>query len=438
MPTLIKHETQPLMTRSHRLSNGLRVIHQPAFDREVLSYQTWIPSGSGAEEVGEGGVAHLLEHLMFTGTDRFPEGELDRRLEALGGQANAATWLDWTFYHQDLPATGFEEIVELEADRLTRLSLDEERFQAEHQVVQNERRECVDDDPAGRMSELLWALAFGAEHPYGRPTIGWDEELRALSLEQCMGFYRAHYHPSRAIIVVSGAVEEERLLRAIEKRYCSVAGDTRGAPAATLTRPGPPARGGRRAIELPVATSRLMIGLPAPSACDPLLPAFEVLHQLLFEGDSSRLIADLLLDRGLVSSLYAHPIKLRGGGLYEISAELSPGASLAVVEREIFGALQSLAERGPGLEELEKAQRQLELDAWRSLQTVSQRAEGLGLWQCVAGDWAQLYQHPRRFEEVDAEAVRRCAERLCSSPGRAIMSAEASAEASAETSAEKT
>ena len=134
------------------------------------------------------------------------------------------------------------------------------------------------------MSEHLWALAFGSEHPYGRPTIGWMEELTALNLDQCMRFYRAHYHPSRAIIVVSGAVEEERLLQVVEEGYRTTGKSVSTAPAPIPRVSGPPKQGGRRTLSLSVATSRLMIGLPAPSASDPLLPALEVLHQLLFEG----------------------------------------------------------------------------------------------------------------------------------------------------------
>ncbi|MEE2643305.1 MAG: pitrilysin family protein, partial [Myxococcota bacterium] len=345
----------------------------------------------------------------------------DQRLEALGGHANAATWLDWTFYHQDLPVNGLEEIITLEADRLQGLRFEADAFEAERSVVANERRECVDDDPGGRMNEALWRLAFDAEHPYGHPTIGWSEEIEALTAEDCQRFYRQHYQPSTARIVIAGAIDERYTLDLIEAAYGGLPSIT---PAPSRRKISGFGAGGRLNLTLPVMAPRLSIGLPAPTATDQLHLALELLHQVLFEGDSSRLVSTLLLERGWVSSLYATPPTCRGQGLYEICAELSPEGSLEEVEAAIFEALAKIAQRGLLPAELTKAKRQLELEAWRGLQTVSQRAEGLGFWSITGGDWSLLYQRPRRLQSIDQDALRECAALLLSERGRAVVTAQ--------------
>jgi len=154
-----------LVVRLHQLENGLKVIllRDPA--APVFAYQTWFAVGSRHEREGTTGIAHLFEHLMFNQTESLAPGEFDRKLEAVGGETNAATWVDWTYYRDNLPRGELELAVRLESDRMAHLVLGNEQVESEREVVANERRFRVEDDVDGFLSEELYKLAF-TTHPY--------------------------------------------------------------------------------------------------------------------------------------------------------------------------------------------------------------------------------------------------------------------------------
>jgi zinc protease len=173
----VKHEGDvafgPAMkVRCHRLENGLRVLVLVDRAAPVVAYYTWYRVGSRDEKPGKTGLSHLFEHLMFNETKNLAAGEFDRTLEENGAESNAATWLDWTMYHESLPAPKLPLAIRLEADRMANLVLREKQVSSEKEVVANERRYRVDDDVEGTASELLYKTAF-TRHPYQWPTIGW-------------------------------------------------------------------------------------------------------------------------------------------------------------------------------------------------------------------------------------------------------------------------
>ena len=179
------------------LSNGLVVLAQEDFRAPIVAYHTWYGVGSRHERLGRTGMAHLFEHLMFKETKNLSEGEFDRRMEAVGARTNAATWVDWTFYYEKLPAAHANLAFEMEADRMENMLLGPEQLTSERQVVMNERRLRVDNDPEGKMYETLYANRYGKEHPYGWPTIGWREDIEAITLEDCHQFYDTFYARSK-------------------------------------------------------------------------------------------------------------------------------------------------------------------------------------------------------------------------------------------------
>ena len=154
-------------------------------------------------------MAHLFEHLMFGQTESLPPGEFDRLVERTGGESNAATWVDWTYYRLSLPARDLALGVRLEAERMQHLVLEPTPVEAERDVVTNERRERVEDDVDGWLDEQLMAHAFTV-HPYRWPTIGWMEDIRALALPEIRAFYRTWYAPNNATIVCVGDFDERR------------------------------------------------------------------------------------------------------------------------------------------------------------------------------------------------------------------------------------
>ncbi|MBM4292166.1 MAG: insulinase family protein [Deltaproteobacteria bacterium] len=408
----------PLPVERYRFSNGLTLLYHPDHGAPLLSYQTWVPVGSAAEREGETGVAHLFEHLMFKATRARPEGELDRALEQIGASANAATWLDWTYYYEDAPSAHLELIADLEADRLGGLLLSPEQLEAERKVVMNERRECVEDDPDGLMDERLWRLAFG-EGPYGHPTIGWMDDIAHLTLAGCEAFYRAHYAPNRVVLVVCGDVERERLLRVIGEAYAHLAPQP---PPPPVEHAPPPLAGPRReALSLTLHAPRLSVGFVAPPVTAPESLALECLDELLNQGDSARLHRALVLEREWATGVYSATPSFQGHGLYELTAELIPGADPDAALAVLLDALRAVAEEGLAPGELDKVKRQRELGAYRGLQTLQQRAQLLGFWEVVSGDCADGLRRVDALLAVTEGEVRAAAAALLDPARRVVV-----------------
>lgn len=394
----------------YRLPNGLVLLFLPEPRAPVFSYQTWFRVGASDEHLGKGGIAHLFEHLMFKGTERTPEGEYDRRIEALGGRTNAATWLDWTFYYADLPAGHLEQIVALEADRLEGLAVTPAAFESEHKVVMNERRETVEDEPAALMSETLWAMGFEV-HPYGRPTIGFMPDIEGLTLTDCQAFRRTWYAPDNAVVVVAGDVSREALLTAVATHYghLTPGGAVRTTHATEPVRTAPASQ----ALDLPLTCERLAMAWHAPAVTDPDHAVLEVLNEALFEGDSGRLQRALVTEGELASSHSAFVPGFRWPGLYEVAVELRPGHTAEEAEEVVLQHFAEVVAEGISEAELEKAKNRLETSFWRTQQTVQQRAWSLGHWEVTAGDFRQAFRVADRIAAVTREDVVRVArERL--------------------------
>ncbi len=166
----------------YALPNGLRVLLLEDHAAPLVAYHTWFRVGSRHEEPGKTGLAHFFEHMMFNETSSFPQGEFDRLIDAAGGESNAATWIDWTYYHEALPADELPLAIRLESDRMANLVVRAPQVESEREVVMNERRMSVEDDVYGATGEALHALAFGREHPHGWPTIGWMDDIKGYRM----------------------------------------------------------------------------------------------------------------------------------------------------------------------------------------------------------------------------------------------------------------
>lgn len=414
---LVERHTAPIEVERYRWPNGLELIYQPDHSAPLLSYQTWVKVGSADEREGETGVAHLFEHLMFKGTPRYPDGELDRLLEEVGGEVNAATCFDWTYYYVDLPSAHLERVIDLEADRLTQLTLEPEVFEAERAVVINERRECVEDDPEGTLDELLWSRGLDEGHPYAHPTIGWMEDIESLSIPVCLDFYRQHYAPNRVTIVVCGDVGRARLLTLIDQHYGDLT--PQEAPPRPHFQPHLSSRSTVHEIKLAIHAPKMQLGFRVPEITDPLLVALECLDELLFASDSSRLYQALVYDEELVSDLYSSTPRFRGPALYEVGFDLLIGADPERVRDRVFKELEVLARDGVDEDELERARLSKELSGYLGLQTVQQRAQSLGFWSTVTGDLSDLWRRQQRLATVTLEEVRDAA-RLLLDPTRHV------------------
>src|SRR5215471_21149579 len=268
-----------------RLGNGLTVLVSVDASAPVASYHTWFSVGSRHEKVGKTGLAHLFEHLMFNETEKHPAGTFDRTLEEAGAESNAATWVDWTFYHESIPKDRLGLVIELEAERMSRLVLREPQVTSEKEVVANERRYRVDDDVEGAVSELLWATAF-ERHAYKWPTIGWMKDIEGFTTEDCADFYRTYYAPNNATVIVVGDYSEPALLEKLSRAYGGIGPST--LPVEDYQAEPPQTSERRREVKKPTPTEKLAVGYHAPALGDFDHLALSLLVDVLFGGRASR------------------------------------------------------------------------------------------------------------------------------------------------------
>jgi zinc protease len=407
--------------RRFRLSNGLGLV--TAIDRRapIVSLQTWYRVGSRHERPGATGMAHLFEHLMFGQTESLPPGEFDRLVERTGGESNAATWVDWTYYRLSLPARDLALGIRLESERMQHLVLEPTPVEAERDVVINERRERVEDDVDGWLDEQLMAHAF-IEHPYRWPTIGWMEDIRALSLSEMRTFYRTWYAPNNATLVCAGDFDEAALMDLVATSYGAI-------PPAALP-DGPRIREPEQTRERivrapkPIATDRLLIGYKAPGQDEADWATFEIIATLLAGCPSARLYRRLVIDREAASSVDAQLTPFRDPSLLRLAVTAARGHTADEILGSIDSELGAMAEQPPGRAEVEKAKAIVETDFWTSLVDLDGKAEAIGHYETALGDFRKVNAVAARLAAVSVEDVARCVRSYLRSERRTIVIAE--------------
>jgi zinc protease len=394
-----------LTLRRFRLGNGLTVLTLLDRSAPTVSYHTWFRVGSRHESPGKTGLAHLFEHLMFSETRSHPHGDFDRLMERAGAEANAATWTDWTCYYENAPRDALPLLIELEADRMSNLVLRTPQVASEKEVVANERKLRVEDDIEGKALELLYDSAF-RRHPYRRPTIGSMEDIRGFTVRDCKQFYRTHYAPSNATVVIAGDFNEQKALSLVQRHYGGMSAVRNPEPPTPSKEPSQRAE---RILQLtaPTPTEKLLIGYHAPSFSDPDTPALVIANDVLFGGHSSRLHRVLCLDEEIALSVRGSISPFIDPGLFEMWIFLREGKrkedALGLLDREV----DRLESKGPSPLELEKAINQLELSFLHSMETAGGKAEQIGFYETVANDGAAVFDRLASYRKVTGDDVKR-------------------------------
>jgi zinc protease len=401
-----------------RLGNGLTLLVLEDTSAPVVSYFTWFAVGSRHERPGKTGLAHLFEHLMFNETETLKAGEFDRVLEENGAESNAATWVDWTYYYESLPADRFPLAVKLESERMARLVLREPQVKSEKEVVANERRYRVDDDVEGAASEVLYKTAF-AKHPYHWPTIGWMPDILGFTPEDCERFYRTYYAPNNAFLVVVGDVREIDVLREVRDAYGKL-------PAAVIPPEdceAEPPQTDVREVEIakPTATEKLLVGYHGPALGDADHPALTVLNEVLFGGRASRLHRALVIEREIASEVRGWVTTFRDPGLFELYVTAREGHEAPALLVALDHELERVRREVVSEDELARAKARLELSALQSLESTAGKAEQIGFYDLVLGDPSAVFRRLDTYRRVTASDVRKAARRYLTQKARTIV-----------------
>lgn len=416
---LCRHSPRPgVAISSYRLDNGLKLLVWEDHLAPVAAFYTWFAVGSGHETEGRSGMAHLFEHLMFKETRNLKSGEFDRLLELNGVTTNAATWLDWTYYQEHLPSAKLELVTRMEADRMENMILSSEQLETEREVVRNERRLRVDNDPDGQVSETLYHLHFG-NHPYGHPTIGWMEDIDAITLDDCLQFYRHHYAPNNATVVVVGDVDSDAVVELVHGRYGHMG--TQPVP----SRPAPSVEASVQVepcvLELPVGAPHINVLYTAPRLGHDDGGALRVLNQLMFNTDSSRVYKLLVEERELAVDSFGWYGGFALAGALEIQINLVPGGDWCEVLGLVDEQLDILVEKGCSQREVEGGKNRLEISHLRGNMSVAARARNLGYYETTLGDFRHYFSLADKVQQVTPEDVVRVAKKVLQSQGRTVV-----------------
>jgi zinc protease len=363
-----------LAAERHTLANGLRVVLQRDPFLPLVAVNLWVHVGSKDERPGRTGFAHLFEHMLFQGSAHVGTNDHFRHVQRVGGVANGSTWYDRTNYYETLPASALDLGLWLESDRMGFLleAMTAEKLDTQRQVVMNERRQRVDNQPYGRALERLHELLYPADHPYHWPVIGYMDDIAAATLADVEEFFRTHYVPANTVLTLAGDLDPDDALRRVERYFGEIPG---GPPP---PRPAPPplpaATAAREVLPDRVELPRVYLGFRVPAYGQDDWYAASLLATALGAGKSSPLYSDLVYRRQLVKdvAVYLYPTELVA--TFMVVATARPGVTSTEVEEALRRHLERAAEGLPPAD-VERARSRVLTSYWEELEALDRRAD---------------------------------------------------------------
>jgi len=390
-------------------SNGLRILLMPNEGLPVATVMVTYQVGSRNEVAGTTGATHILEHMMFKGTEHFNSkdgSDYSSQMERIGARSNATTWFDRTNYYATLPSEYVPMTIELEADRMRNLLIREEDLASEMTVVRNEY-ERGENSPVRTLIKELFATAYMA-HPYGQPTIGWRSDIESTSVEKLRNFYDTFYWPENAVLTVIGGFDQVATLEAVATHYGAVPPAPHELPAVETTEPGQ--LGPRRVtIERAGQVGVVMLGFKVAEGAHEDWAALSLLQQILGADKTGRLYR-ALEDKGKASATFTFAPQLRDPGLFIFGAYLTPDASHEEVEAIIWDEIESLISGGVDDDELERAKSVIRASTVYGRDGPFAIADQINGYIAM-GDWSAYLNLPKAIQAVPAETLQAVAAR---------------------------
>src|SRR4051794_20340801 len=400
---------------SFTLPNGMQVVVIPDHRTPVVTQMVWYKVGSADETPGKSGLAHFLEHLMFKGTAAHPAGEFSQTVLRIGGNENAFTSTDYTGYFQRVPREQLAKMMEFEADRMTGLVLKDENVLPERDVVLEEYNMRLANNPEARLSEQIMAALY-LNHPYGRPVIGWRQEIEKLDREDALAFYRRFYAPNNATLLIAGDVELDEVRPLAERTFGKIA--PQPAIPARRMRPQEPVPAAARTVTLSdprveqTGLRRYYLVPSATTAAKGESPALDVLAQLMGNGSNSYLYRALVVDKPLaVSASASYQGTAVDDTQFTISVSPKPGVDFAAVEQTIDAVIAEVAQNAVRAGDLERVKTQLIAEAIYAQDNQATLARWYGAAITTGLSIDDVRAWPDRIRSVTAEQVRAAAQK---------------------------
>ena len=394
------------------LPNGLVGVVVPDNRAPVVTHMVWYRIGSADEQRGKSGIAHFLEHLMFKGTDKIASGEFSKIVSRLGGQDNAFTGNDATAYFQRIAKDRLPEVMKMEADRMLNLKLAEKEVLTERDVILEERRSRVENNPAAILDEQMSAALY-RNHPYGIPVIGWEHEIAALSRQDALDFYKAFYAPNNAILVVAGDVTVEQVKKLAEDTFGKLTPSAAIKPRVRVKEPPmrTPLRVELKDVRAGKVTIQRQYMAPSYNTAAPgEAEALDLLMKVVGGGATSRLYKKLVVENHLASSAGGY---YGGSGLdstkIAVYAVPADGVALDKVEAAIDAVLVEVKANGVTQAELDRAKSGYIAEYVYESDNQSTLARRYGWGLVVGRTIADIDAWPDRIGKVTTDDIKKAA-----------------------------
>ena len=394
------------------LGNGLELVVIPDHRAPVVTHMIWYKVGAADETPGKSGLAHFLEHLMFKGTAKNPAGKFSQVVARIGGQENAFTSQDYTGYFQRVASEQLRTVMEFEADRMTGLQLTDDVVLPERNVILEEQNQRVGNNPRARLTEQIDAALY-LNHPYGKPVIGWRQEMEQLSRDDAIGFYRRFYAPNNAIVVIAGDVDPLKVRTMVEETYGKIPRHGTVAPRVRPEEPPPVAVRSLTLADPRVEMPTLQREYLVPSfrtAKRGESEALEVLSHILGSGSNSRLYRALVVDKQMAVMASAwYDTNALDLSKFGVVGGPRPGVALQQLESEIDAVIAQIIDKGVTPEELERTKTRLIADAVYAQDNQATMARWYGAALTTGATVNDVRSWTDRIRAVTAEQVQAAA-----------------------------
>jgi zinc protease len=397
----------------YQLDNGLKILVQEDHRAPAIVSQVWYKVGASNEYGGITGISHMLEHMMFKGTQKHPPGDFSRIIAANGGRENAFTGQDYTAYFQMLEKTRLPVSFELEADRMRNLKLIEVEFAKEHQVVLEERRLRTDDQPRSKMQEHFESVAY-SNSPYKNPVVGWPDDVAGLTLDDLKRWYSLWYAPNNATLVVVGDVNPDEVFKQAKKFF---------GPLKKSVLPAPKLQGEveqlglrRLTVKVPAKLPNLVMGYKTHSlktaADEAEAYALEVAAGILDGGNSARFSSRLVGGQQIAATAGAgYDLYSRLSNLFTLEGTPVQGKSVAELETALLNEVRRLREEPITAEELQRVKAQVSASHVYQLDSIMYQAMQIGTAETVGLGWKKVGEYVDKVNAVTAEQVQAVAQK---------------------------
>ena len=405
----------------HTLDNGLRVILQPDPSLPLVAINLWYHVGSKNERPGRTGFAHLFEHMLFQGSEHVGTNDHFGYIQQVGGVANGSTWFDRTNYFETLPAHCLDLGLWLESDRMGFLlpAMDQKKLDTQREVVVNERRQRIDNQPYGRAPERLHELLYPDDHPYHWPVIGYMEDIAAATLEEVTEFFRTYYVPNNAVLTLAGDFDTRSVLRSVDRYFGEIpSGEI---PAAVETSQERPEGERRETMPDEVQMARVYFAFRAPPLGTHEWFVGDLLSTALSDGKSSPLYRDLVYEREIAQDVSVYNMPMELASTFVLVATVKPEAEIEQVEEALSDHLTRSQQLPMPDEDIERARRRELTAIFDRLQTLGERADLLSLYTTYFDDPQRIFRDFLRYEHIDVDEVKEFCDSYLRTSSRVVL-----------------